>query len=199
LIKSSGKSFAILAASGGAVPVNHPLIEPLKKAGHDVVIVNYIPDDRRIPEKIKFFTTYNRTEAAIQVQDILTVISYLKSRNPNASLNVIGLGAGGLLALLARGIAPAIDKMVIDANQFDSSNDEAFINSLAIPGIRRAGAFTTAVTIAPLTPLWIHNTGNKFDSEKIEAVYRTFGKAENFKSQSAKLSDSELIALLASK
>jgi hypothetical protein len=89
--------------------------------------------------------------------------------------------------------------MVIDAAQFDSSSDEAFIKSMAIPGIRRAGDFTTAVTLAPLTPLLIHNAGNKFNTEKIEAVYKAFGKAEDFKSQSARLSDSEIIAWLSSK
>jgi hypothetical protein len=103
------------------------------------------------------------------------------------------------LALLARGLAPAIDRMVIDAAQFDSSSDETFIKSMPIPGVRRAGDFTTAVTVAPLTPLLIHNAGNKFNTEKIEAVYKAFGKPENFKSQSAKLSDAELISWLSSK
>jgi hypothetical protein len=45
----------------------------------------------------------------------------------------------------------------------------------------------------------IHNAGNKFKAEKIEAVYNAFGKAENFKSQSAKLSDAELVTWLSSK
>jgi cephalosporin-C deacetylase-like acetyl esterase len=197
--KSSGNSLVILAAMGDALPINHHLIDPLNKAGHDVVLVRCFPGGRQIPEKIKFFTTYNRTDAANRAQDILTAIAYLKGRNPNARLSVVGLGEGGLWALLARGLAPAIDRMAIDAVEFDSSSDEAFIESVAIPGIRRAGDFTTAVTIAPLTPLLVHNTGNKFKTEKIEAVYRAFGKAENFKSQPAKLSDSELIAWLSSK
>jgi dienelactone hydrolase len=196
--KPSGNSFVILATLGDTLDLNHPLIESLNKAGHDVAIVRCFPGARQIPEKIKFFTTYNRTDAANRAQDILTAISYLKGRNPNARMNVIGLGEGGLWAMLARGIAPAIDRMVIDADQFDSASDEAFIKSVAIPGIRRAGDFTTAVTIAPLTPLLIHNTGNKFNTEKIEAVYKAFGKAEAFKSQPTKLSDSELIAWLSS-
>jgi len=197
--KTSGNSFVILAALGDALPLNHYLIEPLNKAGHDVILVRCFPGGRQIPEKIKFFTTYNRTDTANRAQDILTTIAYLKGRNPNARLNVVGLGEGGLWALLARGIAPAIDRMVIDAAEFDSSSDEAFTKSMAVPGIRRAGDFTTAVTIAPLTPLLIHNTGNKFNTEKIEAVYKAFGKAGNFKSQSARLSDSELAAWLSSK
>jgi dienelactone hydrolase len=197
--KPSGDSFVILAARGDSLPLNDSLIERLNNAGHDVVLVRCFPGGRQIPEGVKFFTTYNRTDAANQAQDILTAISYLKGRDPDARVNVVGLGEAGLWALLARGIAPAIDKMAIDAAQFDLSRDESFIKSAAIPGIRRAGDFTTAVTIAPLTPLLIHNTGNKFNTEKIEAVYKAFGKAENFKMQSARINDSELIAWLSSK
>lgn len=197
--EQSGNSSVFLVASDDELPVTHSLIDSLNKAGHDVVIVRCFAGGRQIPEKIKFFTTYNRTDVADRAQDILTAIAYLKGRNPNARLNVIGPGEAGLWALLARGVAPAIDRMVIDAAEFDSSSDEAFIKSVAVPGIRRAGDLTTAVTIAPLTPLLIHNTGKKFNTEKIEAVYKAFGKAESFKSQPAKLSDSELIAWLSSK
>jgi hypothetical protein len=126
-------------------------------------------------------------------------MAYLGNEGQKTSLSVVAQGRAGLLALLARGLAPAIDRMVIDAAQFDSSSDEAFIKSMAIPGIRRAGDFTTAVTLASFTPLLIHNAGNKFNAEKIEAVYKAFGKAEDFKSQSAKLSDSELVTWLSSK
>jgi Acetyl xylan esterase (AXE1) len=195
----SGASFALLIAPNDATRETQGLIEALKNAGHDVALVSCFPGGRQIPEKIKFFTTYNRTDVANRVQDILTAIAYLKNRNPNARLNVVGLGEAGLWALFARGFAPAIDKMVIDAAQFDSSSDEAFIKSAAVPGIRRAGDFTTAVTIAPLTPLVIHNTGNKFNTDKVEAVYKTFGKAEYFKSQTAKISDFEMVAWLSSK
>ncbi len=194
-----GNSFALLVASNDAAPKALGLIEPLNKAGHDVAIVNCFVGGRRIPEKIKFFTTYNRTDVANRAQDILTAISYLKGRNPGARLSVVGLGAAGLWAMLARGIAPAIDRMAVDADEFDSSSDEAFIKSVAVPGIRRAGDFTTAVTIAPLTPLLVYNTGNKFDAAKIKAVYKTFGKAENFESKTAKLGDSELVVWLSSK
>jgi hypothetical protein len=89
--------------------------------------------------------------------------------------------------------------MFIDADGLDTSSDEAFIKGVAVPGIRRAGDFTTAVTMAPLTPLLVHNAGENFNTEKMEAVYKALGKAENFKSLPAKLSDSDLIVWLSSK
>lgn len=191
-----GDSFALLVASDDASAETNNLIESLTRAGHGVMLVHCFPGGRKIPDKINFFTTYNRTDAANRAQDILTAIAYLKGRNPGARLSVVGLGQAGLWALLARGIAPAIDRMVVDAAEFDSSSDEAFVKSLGIPGIRRAGDFTTAIAIAPLTPLLIHNAGNKFNAEKIEAVYKAFGKAGSFKSQPAKLNNSELAAWL---
>jgi hypothetical protein len=188
-------------------PASNDLIMRLVKADYTVLSLKLFPGGRQIPEKVKFFTTYNRTDEANRVQDILTAIALLKhtlmayigNEGQKTSLSVVAQGNAGLLALLARGLAPAIDRMVIDAAQFDSSSDEAFIKSMPIPGVRRAGDFTTAVTVAPLTPLLIHNAGNKFKAEKIEAVYNAFGKAENFKSQSAKLSDAELVTWLSSK
>ncbi len=191
--------FAIVVAPDNAAPETNSLIRELNKAGLGVMFVRCFPGGRKVPDKIKFFTTYNRTDAANRAQDILTTISYLKGRNPNARLNVVGLGEGGLWALLARGIAPAIDRMVVDVAEFDTSRDEAFTKIVAVPGIRRAGDFTTAVTIAPLTPLLIHNTGDKFNAEKIEAIYRVFGKARSFEARSEKLVDSELASWLSSR
>ncbi|MGE0131227.1 MAG: alpha/beta hydrolase family protein [Blastocatellales bacterium] len=199
IAKQPGNSFVLLATSDDASAQTNNLIELLTRAGHGVMLVRCFPGGREIPDKIKFFTTYNRTDAANRAQDILTAMAYLKGQNPGARLSVVGIGQAGLWALLARGIAPAIDKMVIDAAELDSSSDEAFAKNVGVPGIRRAGDFTTAVAIAPLTPLMIHNTGNKFNAEKIEAVYKAFGKAASFKSQSAKLSDAELAAWLSSK
>jgi len=187
-------------------PTSDNLILRLVKADYTVLSLKLFPGGRQIPDKVNFFTTYNRTDEANRVQDILTatallkhsLMAYSENQGQKTSLSVVAHGRAGLLALLVRGLAPAIDRMVVDAAEFDSSSDEAFIKSVAIPGIRRAGDFTTAVTIAPLTPLLIHNTGNKFNAEKIEAVYKAFGKAEDFKSRSAKLSDSEIIAWLSS-
>ncbi|MGH9848532.1 MAG: alpha/beta hydrolase family protein [Blastocatellia bacterium] len=193
-------SFVLLVTpeTANATSANN-LIESLNKAGHNVMLIRAFPGGRKIPDNIKFFTTYNRTNEANRVQDILTAIAFLKSRHPGARLSVVGAGQAGLWALLARGLAPAIDRMIVDAAEFDSASDETFVKSLPIPGIRRAGDFATAVTIAPLNPLLIHNTGNKFRAGRIEAVYKALGKAENFRAQTAKLGDSELAAWLSSK
>jgi dienelactone hydrolase len=194
-----GASVLFVTASDDAAGKTTSFIESLNRAGYNVMVVRCFPGGRKIPEDVKFFTTYNRTDTANRAQDVLTAISFLKGRRPETRLNVVGVGQAGLWTLLARGIAPAIDRMVIDAAEFDSSSDEAFAKAVGVPGIRAAGDFTTAAALAPLTPLLIHNTGGKFNAGQIEDLYKAFGKAENFKAQSPKLSEAELAAWLSSK
>jgi dienelactone hydrolase len=191
----SVNSFVLLVSSESSPQ----LAETLVKNGHNVATIQYFPGIKEIPKNIKFFTTYNRTAEANRVQDILTALSYLKKQYGGMRSSVVAQGQAGLCALLARGLAPKIDKMIIDAAQFDSSSDEEFTKFLPIPGIRRAGDFTTAVTIAPLTSLFIHNTGNKFQTERLAEVYRKFGRAEDFTVQPNIVDNSTLLDWLSSK
>ena len=107
----------------------------------------------------RHFTTYNHTDAALRVQDILTALTYLKSQAAMSSLNLIGLGEAGLWCLLAAGFAD-VAHTVVDANGFDGDNDTAYLQTLPIPSIRRVGDFRTAGTLVAPHYLLIHNTGN---------------------------------------
>ncbi|MEO6725420.1 MAG: hypothetical protein ABIP14_08965 [Blastocatellia bacterium] len=175
------------------------LINSLIQSGHTAATINYFPAHQAAAaSKYKFFTTYNRTDAANRIQDILTAISILHSRNEKG-LSVVALDKAGVLALLARGLAPQLDRMLIDASQLDVSSDEEFLKWLPIPGIRRAGDFVTAVAIAPLTPLRVHNTGDKFQTARIAEIYRRLGRAQDFQSQQKALSNAEIITWLSAK
>ena len=123
-------------------------------------------------------------------------IAYLNKIKGTARLNVIGLKEGGLYALLARAFASGIDQMVVDAAQFDNNNDEEFLKRLAIPGLRRAGDLMTAVTIAPLTPLLLHNTGKQFQAGKLIEVFSALGKAESLQVKPEKLADTAIVEWL---
>ena len=169
-------------------------------ATHRAVLrVAPFPGGRRIPENIKFFTTYNRTDEANRIQDLLTALSWAKGRYPNARLHLVGHGQAGLWALLARAFAPRIDRTIIDAAEFDSESDAAFSRTLPIPGLRRAGDFATAVTLAPLAPLYIHNAGTKFRADRLAELYRRLGRAEDFQSQAAAASLSDIATRLSAK
>jgi dienelactone hydrolase len=189
-------SIVLLLSSGSATDNSGELTELLMKNGHTVASLISFPGGRRVPENIKYFTTYNKTDEAHRVQEILTAIAYLKKRYGNARVSIVANGRAGLWALLARGFAPRIDRMAVDASKFDTSNDEEFLKYLPIPGIRRAGDFKTSVTISPLTPLFIHNTGDKFRTAAIAEVYSRFGRAADFKTQQTGITNTSLVAWL---
>ncbi|NDD62527.1 MAG: hypothetical protein EBZ36_00860, partial [Acidobacteria bacterium] len=129
-------------------PETIELHDELVRAGQTVVIVKVFPGERQVPADYKFFTTYNRTDAALRVQDILTSLAWAKGEFRGSSLSVVANGEAGLWALLARGLTPGIDRMIVDAAGFDSAKDEEYVTRLPIPGLRRAGDFTTAIALA---------------------------------------------------
>jgi hypothetical protein len=143
----------------------------------------------------KFLTTYNRTESMQNVQRMLTTIAYLKKRNSQASISVVA-DASNLWALLARGLAPQIDRMIVDVSGFDNASDEEYLKRVAIPGIRRAGDFLTAIALAPKTPMLIHNTGNRFRTEKLAELYRHSGKLADLQIYKDKLPVERMIEWL---
>jgi dienelactone hydrolase len=198
--KSVGVTVIVQATDGTA---SQELIDGLLKAEQTVVKVDLSTDliDVDVLGRIKFFTTYNRTEAANRVQDVLTALAYVQqSLSPEAAgeprVSVIGMGEAGLWTLLARGIAPRVERMVVDVEQFDTTSEEAFLQRLPIPGLRRAGDFVTAVTLAPLAPLVIHNSGDKFDTAMLADVYRRLGRAEDFRAHTEKLTTVQLVTLV---
>ena len=143
----------------------------------------------------RHFTTYNRTDAALRVQDILTALAYLKSQAAMSSLNLIGLGEAGLWCLLAAGFAD-VAHTVVDANGFDSDNDAAYLQTLPIPGIRRVGDFRTAGTLVAPHHLLIHNTSNAFQTDWIADVYRAVNAADRLRVETETVSEADIAAWL---
>lgn len=175
------------------------LLIRLAEAGHTAVLLEPFKGvgNGEAKGQIKFISGYNRTDAANQVQDILTTIAWLKQRNSNARLNMIGGSGLGVHTLLARGLAPAVDRMIVEAEPLDEiPNDELFRELLPIPSLHLAGDFATAVVIAPKTPLLIHNTRDQFQTSRFADAYRLFGRAEDLQVKSERLTDAQIIEWL---
>ena len=143
------------------------LITNLLSADRKVLLIDVFGtgehQDYERPEDTSFFTTYNRTAAALRVQDIVTALRCFTGRGDVSEVNLIGIGEAGLWGLLAAGFTD-VKNVVIDAAEFDNNSDDAFLERLPIPSIRRVGDFRTAGTLVAPRTLIIHNTGNVFDT-----------------------------------
>ncbi|HEV8484989.1 MAG TPA: acetylxylan esterase [Blastocatellia bacterium] len=149
----------------------------------------------RAPD-VKYFTTYNRTDLANRVQDILTAVAYLRNREDVARADLVGQERAGLWCLLARGLAPEIGRTAVDVAQFDNTSDEAFLKELFSPGLRRAGDLRAAVALAAPSRLLIHNTGGRFRTEWMDNAYKSLGRGNAFRLSTEKLKDAQIVEWL---
>jgi len=163
----------------------------------------------------RMFTTYNRTDDAERVQDVLTALTYLNGRKhvqqdarakpPGAvelgEVSLVGMDRAGLWVLLARALAPHdfAARTAADAWQFETENDAAYLEKLFIPLIRRAGDFRTATALIAPAPLLIHNTGTAFKADWARAAYRAAGREAALAVKEAPASDAEIATWLAGK
>ena len=149
---------------------NPDLQASLVRARFLVKPVRATPFDAEAAAKIAHFDTYNRTAASQRVADIVHALD----ENPGAML--VADGEFGLPALLALAVSPAA-RAVIDVTQFDTASDQAFVDRLYIPGIRRAGDLQTAIGMTSGVVV-IHNAGDRFTLTGARIEPRTLTPAQ---------------------
>jgi hypothetical protein len=119
-----------------------------------VQTVPFTPFDAVAAAKVRHFETYNRTPASQRVADIVAALR----RQPGAVL--VADGDAGLAALLAAALAD-VGRAILDVGEFDTESDQAFVDRLYIPGLRRAGDLQTAASMAR-GEIVVHNAGTRF-------------------------------------
>ena len=167
-----------------AKPAAGALVTGLLARGQRVLAIDCFLTGEASGERkrdIKYFTTYNRTDVAERVQDILTAIAYLRGRGDVTGVNVVGVDDAGLWCLLACGLTEKIGAVAADAARFDSTSDDAFLERLPCPHLRAAGDFVTAAAMIAPSRLMICNTGGKFATDGIARVYRAAGATDRLK------------------
>ncbi len=144
----SSKPVIVLATTDADVE------KAVSRSGLAVHRVTFTPFDEKTAATISQFDTYNRTAASQRVADIVAALS----NQPNAIL--IADSDAGLAGLLAAAVVP-VKLAILDVGRFDLSSDDAFLDRLYIPGIRRAGDLRTAAAMAQ-GRLELHNAGDRF-------------------------------------
>ena len=114
----------------------------IRQAGFAATAVTSVPFDEGAAAAVRHFETYNRTAAARRVAEIVAALR----AQPGAAL--VASGDAALAALLAAAIEPP-RIAILDVDGFDTSADEAYLERLFIPGLRRAGGLQTAADALP--------------------------------------------------
>ncbi len=158
------------------ISASDPALErALTSAGFKPSVISFTNYDAQAASKINHYETYNRTPASQRVADIVAAVR----AHPNAAL--VATGDAALAAILASAVVP-IRLAVLDVAEFDSSSDQAFVDHLYIPGLRRAGDLQTAAAMSD-GEIVVHDGGSAFNVPALK------GKA-------AKLTSAEIAAIV---
>ena len=160
LPKGGGRHVATLVVHPKGWLAAEPFAAKLVAGGQMVLAIDCFSELRKTEDK--FFTTYNKTDTQLRVQDIVTALAWLHGRKDVSAVNVVGLDEAGLWCLLARPFAPFVKKTAAAAVQFNPASDTAYLKQLYVPVLRRAGDFRTAVALIGNAPLLVHNAGVAF-------------------------------------
>ena len=139
----------------------------------------------------KFFTCYNRAPVGDAVQQIADALQTLKTQSKIKHIRLIALGNAGPAVLLARGLFPSVESSIIDVDQFNNNDDQAYIGRMYAPGLRRCGDLRTAAMLAAPSPLCLHNAGMTFNSEAIATGYSAVGA--KLRVEKSMLSEDEIV------
>ena len=146
----SGKRNPVLIVSSGGIAAarSTKMVKELIETSRPVLILEpFTPSLLRTQAALtnRNFFSYNRSDDAIRVQDVLIALSFLKA-NASGNIEVIALGSAGIASLFAAAVAPVETELLIDLDGF-AGTDENFREEFFIPGIQRAGGLQAALRL----------------------------------------------------
>jgi dienelactone hydrolase len=179
-------------------------VSDLMAAGHMVLAIDpfgrgeFKPvfGECKRPHGDRLFATYNRTDTACRVQDILTALAYLQQRHDVTARHLLGLEAAGIWCLLARALSPDVNRTAIDFDRFKANDDGTWVAQHFVPAIRSAGDFKTALALAAPGHLLVHQAGAQFPMAWAKKCYRLVGKERQLALQAGKASWTDILAWL---
>ena len=144
----------------------------------------------------RYFTTFNRTDDANRVQDILTAIAALRRETGQESVNLVGMGQAGVWSLFARALADSHVALIADLAQFDPTSDTEYVNHFFVPGVRRAGDFRGVATLLAGGQATLHNVANRFPKEWYRQSFDAAGESSRLTIEDSPKTEAELLTAI---
>jgi dienelactone hydrolase len=131
-----------------------PEVQRLIEAGRSVLIIDAFQTGSAVAPRDRtpqMFLTFNKSDDANRVQDILTALAWLSERAaPNAPKPLlVGQGKAAVWALFAAAVSPVAVELRVDLSRFAGTDDD-YIADFFVPGIQRAGGLGAAKELAGL-------------------------------------------------
>jgi dienelactone hydrolase len=144
-LKGANPPALVVHPDGAEAARRTPEVARLLASGRAVLAIDAFQTGSAVAPRdrsVSMFLTFNKSDDANRVQDILTALAWLNT--PGASL--IGLGKAAVWCTFAAAVAPQPVDLQADLGAFAGS-DEDYIKEFFVPGIERAGGLQAARTL----------------------------------------------------
>ena len=141
-IKGANPPALVVHPEGAEAARKDPAVARLMKAGRAALLIDAFQTGSAVAPRdrsVKMFLTFNKSDDANRVQDILTALAWLNQ--PKTQL--IGLGKSAIWCQFAAAVSPVPVDLQVDLASF-SGSDEDFVKNFFVPGIQRAGGLRAA-------------------------------------------------------
>ncbi len=152
--RGRGRMTLAVHPEGSAAARRTPSIEQLIERGETVLLIDAFQTGaaRQARDRSeKYFLTFNVSDDAARVQDILTALRFLQMQGKGRPVDLVGINGAGVWCLFAAAVAPLNVRLEADLRSFQGT-DEDFLRHFFVPGIQRAGGLEAALRVVrPVT------------------------------------------------
>jgi dienelactone hydrolase len=148
LPKSKSRATLVVHPGGAELARDSAAARRAAADGHAVLAIDAFQAGSAVAPRdrsARHFLTFNRTEAANRVQDILTAVAFLKQQGAT-EVRLVGLDKAAVWATFAAALAETPLKLEAPLGSFRGTDDD-FIRDFFVPGIQRAGGLDAALKL----------------------------------------------------
>jgi dienelactone hydrolase len=145
-VKGSNPPVLVVHPDGAEAARGTPEVARLVEAGRSVLMIDAFQTGSAVAPRdrsVRNFLTFNKTDDANRVQDVLTALAWLNT--PKTRL--IGLGKAAVWCLFAAAVSRQPVDLQADLGGF-TGTDQDYIDRFFVPGIQRAGGLRAARQLA---------------------------------------------------
>ncbi len=145
-----GRPALVLHPEGGEGARRSQAVKRLKAAERPVMTIDaFQTGAARVARdrSHRYFLTFNRSDDACRLQDVLTALSYLTGLG-QGSVEVIGLERAALWALFGAALAPGGVELGGEAPASVDLTDDDLVREFFVPGLQRGGGVAAALRLA---------------------------------------------------
>ena len=143
-----GSPLLFVDEGGSAAARKSPQVQAALSAGRPVLLIDAFQTGATVAPRDRshrYFLTFNRSDDANRVQDILTALAFLRKQT-SEKIELRGTGKAGVWCLFAAAVADTGLALKAELEGFHGK-DEDFLRQFFVPGIQRAGGLDAALRL----------------------------------------------------